>query len=413
MRVLLGVVAVLVALPLLLGGVALWAAMQHRADDGSFTAPLAPVKASGYAVVVPDVDALLHREAPFVRGGQTTLRFTARTGGGSAFLGLAPRPAVERYLTGVPYAAVTQVRLARGGLPVAVSPVAGTQPPAPPIDQTFWLVSSTSGTLFWSPSNLRGEHLALVVMSPAGGSVGQVDATAAMTPRWLDPTTYGLLILGTVAFLIGMVLLFWPRRHREIVYVVEPSQVPEIAARLGISTEPLAAALGGAPDSLDILDPAPDADPPPDSGPAPGSGPGQQSSTAVEPARQPAEPAPHQHAAAQSAVHQHAAAQPAVHQHAAIEPASPAVEPPAWLVEPDRVGAPPAPPAPVSPASLMSGGVVVAPAVGVVPAPDMPFWNGPTPVPVATGQPGMYRSFTSPPPTITPSFVWPPIPGDC
>src|SRR5207248_6497202 len=191
--------------------------------------------------------------------------------------------------------------------------VGGTARPLTPADQSFWLVSSGSGTLFWSPSGLRGEQLSLVVMTPTGVAPGEARASAAMLPRWLDPTTYGLLILGTVAFLIGMVLLFWPRRHREIVYVVEPSQVPEIAARLGISTEPLAAALGGAPDSLDIFDPAPDADPPPDSGPAPGSGPGQQSSTAVEPARQPAEPAPHQHAAAQSAVHQHAAAQPAVH----------------------------------------------------------------------------------------------------
>jgi len=361
-RVLLGVVAVLVALPLLLGGVALWAAMQHRADDGSFTAPLAPMRPSGYAVVVPDVDALLRREAPFVRGGQTTLRFTARAGGGPAFLGLAPRAAVERYLAGASYAAITQVRLARGGLPVSLSQVTGSAPASPPVDQTIWLVSSTSGTLFWSPSNLRGEHLALVVMNPAGAPVGEVVASAAMTPRWLDPTTYGLLILGTVAFLIGMVLLFWPRRHREIVYVVEPSQVPEIAARLGISTEPLAAALGGTPD------PAPTAADPPVPDPATG----------------------------------------------------PAVEPPAWLVEPDRVGVPPAPPAPVSPAYLMGGGVVVAPgpagpgaptgptAVGVAPATELPIWAGPTPVPVATGQPGMYRSFTAPPP-ITPSFAWPPV----
>src|SRR5207248_1611020 len=51
LRVLLGVVAILVALPLLLGGVTLWAAMQHRADDGSFTAPLAPIHTGGYAVV--------------------------------------------------------------------------------------------------------------------------------------------------------------------------------------------------------------------------------------------------------------------------------------------------------------------------------------------------------------------------
>jgi len=345
-RVLVGVVAILFALPLLLGGVVLWAAMQHRADDGSFTAPLAPMHTTGYAVVVPDVDALLREEAPFVRGGRTTLRFTAGTSAGPAFIGLAPRAAVERYLAGVPHAAVSQVRLARGGLPVTLSPVAGAaRPAAAPVDQSFWLVSSASGTLFWSPSGLRGEQLSLVVMTPSGVAPGEVRASAAMLPRWLDPTTYGLLILGTVAFLIGMVLLFWPRRHREIVYVVEPSQVPEIAARLGISTEPLAAALEGT-------------------------------------AEEPPEPGP-------------------------------VVEPPAWLVEPDRVGAPPAwPPAPPAPPAqaapvspppvgdLSAGGIAVG----------LPIWNGPTPVPAATGQPGMYRSFTAPPPPITPSFVWPPVP---
>ena len=360
MRVLVGVVAVLIALPLLLGGVALWAAMQHRADDGSFTAPLAPMQASGYAVVVPDVDGLLRREAPFVRGGRTTLRFTAGTSAGPAFIGLAPRAAVERYLAGVPHAAVSQVRLARGGLPVTLSPVSGrARPAAPPGDQTFWLASSASGTLFWSPSGLRGEQLSLVVMTPTGAAPGEVRASAAMLPRWLDPTTYGLLILGTVAFLIGMVLLFWPRRHREIVYVVEPSQVPEIAARLGISTHPLAAALGGTAETSPAEEPEP----------------------------------------------------------------GPGVEPPAWLVEPDRVGVPAtpvvrpvppaqaAPPAPVSPSPVvplplndLAGGGVAVGAAGI------PIWAGPTPIPVATGQPGMYRSFTAAPPPITPSFVWPPVP---
>src|SRR5436309_16059720 len=103
-------------------------------------------------------------------------------------------------------------------------------------------------------------------MTPTGVAPGDVRASAAMLPRWLDPTTYGLLILGTVAFLIGMVLLFWPRRYREIVYVVEPSQVPEISARLGISTEPLASATAGPPDPFAVLgdpDPDPGAEPEP------------------------------------------------------------------------------------------------------------------------------------------------------
>src|SRR5256714_12119597 len=93
LRVLLGVVAILVALPLLLGGVTLWAAMQHRADDGSFTAPLAPIHTGGDAVVVPDVDAPLPQEAPLVRGGGTALRLTPRATPGPALLGPPPRAA--------------------------------------------------------------------------------------------------------------------------------------------------------------------------------------------------------------------------------------------------------------------------------------------------------------------------------
>ncbi|OLB77434.1 MAG: hypothetical protein AUI14_15935 [Actinobacteria bacterium 13_2_20CM_2_71_6] len=498
MRVLLGVVAILVALPLLLGGVALWAAMQHRADDGSFTASLAPMHTSGYAVVVPDVDTLLRREAPFVRGGQTTLRFTARTGSGAAFIGLAPRAAVERYLTGVSYAAVSQIRLARGGLPVNLTPVPGSfAPPSPPVDQTFWLVSSTSGTLFWSPSDLRGDQLALVVMNPSGAQAGEVSASAAMMPRWLDPTTWGLLILGTVAFLIGMVLLFWPRRQREIVYVVEPSQVPEIAARLGISTEPLAAALGGVPDPFDLLGPRDGTDDPePDAlaSSVPGAAQAAPGSASAAPGMAAPGMAASVSGAAVSAGHAEAAmlgglavpAGPGVAHSAGPYPAGPvahsagpypagpgvaqqvahsagpypagpgvahsAVEPPAWLVSPDTVGAPPAPisPSPTLPqdssvAHLMAGGVIVAPSEGhdrgfgtgnvappAMPYPNgdqaggaagqaggagyasqahaagMPIWAGPTPVP--TGQPGTYRSFTAPPP-ITPSFVWPPVPA--
>jgi hypothetical protein len=251
-------------MPLLLGGVALWVAMQHRAEDGWFTAPLAPMRTDGYAVVVPDVAGLVRREAPFTQVGQTTLRFAARTPEGPAFVGLAPRAAVERYLAGVPYGAVTDVRVTRGGLPVTLVPVTGHgKVPVPPTDEPFWLASSTSGTLAWSPSAVRDHDLALVVMAPDGRGQVEVAATAGMRPHWLDPARWGLLILGTVDFLTGLVLLLWPRRRREIVYVVEPGQVPDLTARLGISTGPPAAALDGDAEPLGVLDP-PEPDPPAD-----------------------------------------------------------------------------------------------------------------------------------------------------
>jgi hypothetical protein len=270
LRVLLGVVAIVVAVPLLLGGVAVRTAMQHRAQDGWFTAPLSSMRTDGYAVVVPDVDGLLRREAPFTQAVQTSVRLAARTPAGPAFVGLAPRAAVEHYLAGVPYAAMTEVGLARGGLPVTLAPVTGDgNPPPPPVDQTFWLAASTSGTLSWSPSTVGGDQLALVVMAPDGTAPVEVAATAAMLPRWLDPAELGLLILGTVTFLAGLLLLLRPRRRREVVYVVEPSQVPELAARLGIATEPLAAALTDEPDDdpFAIFDP-PEPDPGDETDPA-------------------------------------------------------------------------------------------------------------------------------------------------
>jgi hypothetical protein len=241
LRGLLGVVGILVALPLLLGGVALWAAMQHRAPDGAFTASLSSVRSGGYAIVVPDIDALLRREAPFVRGGSTGLRLVARTQNGPAFIGLGPRRQVGAYLDGVPRTNVTDVRLARGGLPVAVMPVPGTMRPATrPAEQKLWIARG-NGSLSWQPDTIRDRAVSLVVMAPDAQAPVELTATAAVIPEWLDPTTWGLLILGTIIFVLGMVALFWPRRQREIVYVVEPSQVPEIAARLGFPTESLLA----------------------------------------------------------------------------------------------------------------------------------------------------------------------------
>jgi hypothetical protein len=113
-------------------------------------------------------------------------------------------------------------------------------------------------TLTWSPSAVRDRHLALVVMNPDAAPGLAVALTAAMYPRWLNQTTWGLLILGTVLALLGGAALAWPRRSREIVYVVEPSQVPEIAARLGVPPVPVVAAVP-APAPVPVETAAPEA----------------------------------------------------------------------------------------------------------------------------------------------------------
>jgi hypothetical protein len=328
-RVIIGTLLVIVALPMLVAGGALWGAMQHRGADGAFTAQITPLSTGGYAIVAPGLDSLLRREASFTRGGQTTLT-VAGAGREHLFVGIGPTADVERYLGNRPWARLTRVRLARGPLPVDIRQVPGTPsqrvagadpqpaaaagapdagspgapqgpslaaPAAPPPDGgpvpnaavapnaavgsdpgpapnaapgpdtaaapdaglaadaadasvsaalaapttlPFWLAvgQEVAGheTLSWSPSSMRDRDISLVVMNADGTPSVSTSLTATVNPRWLNPTTWGSLILGTVLFVLGSAALVWPRRHRDIVYVVEPSQLSEIAARLGVDT---------------------------------------------------------------------------------------------------------------------------------------------------------------------------------
>jgi hypothetical protein len=245
-RAAIGTLLLLVAMPILVGGAVLWVAMQHRDPDGGFHAHLEPVRTDGYAVVVDDVDALLRHDAAFARGGRTTLQ----VGAPGRFVGVAAGTDVDRYLTDVGRRSIERVRLARGRLPVDSTEVTG----APfgtalgaPAEQPFWRYSNAGALdrpVTWSPSSTRGQRLAVVVMNPDAAPGVNVELSAAIAPGWLNPTTWGLLILGTVALLLGIMALAWPRARREIVYVVTPAQMPEVAAHLGLTSK---VGVGGAP----------------------------------------------------------------------------------------------------------------------------------------------------------------------
>src|SRR5690348_6616501 len=138
-----GVLVVLRAVPLMLAGAGLWLVGDHRAPDGTFHASTERLRPAGRAIVVPDVDALLRADAPFARGGQTTLAISAHGPGGLLFLGLAPYADVQHYLAGVAQTRITGVRLGRGPLPVRSRTLAGATVPAEPTAQPFWRATST------------------------------------------------------------------------------------------------------------------------------------------------------------------------------------------------------------------------------------------------------------------------------
>ncbi|MGR6317669.1 hypothetical protein [Micromonospora soli] len=228
----------IVGIPVLLTGVGLWAAARHADPDGSFGARFETVRTPGQAVVVTDVDRLLRAEAPFTRTGQARLRLTARTADGPAFLGLAPTDQVGRWLAATPHATVDRVALARGPLPVRLQPagpaVAGTATAAP-LDQDFW-VREGIGALEWSPAELADRSLSLVVMRPDGRADLALELRAQLRVGWFPGAAWALLAGGLLLVALAVVVLLRPVRPREVVFVVEPDQVPVLAGRLGVSS---------------------------------------------------------------------------------------------------------------------------------------------------------------------------------
>ncbi|MET0419103.1 MAG: hypothetical protein ABW022_24075, partial [Actinoplanes sp.] len=233
-RTILGMLLLTIGLPALLAGGALWAVGQHRDQGGAFSGELQRLSTPGYAFVVTDVDALLRTDAPFTRIGDSQLRLTARTQDGPAFVGLAPSAEVTRYLTGVPHSTVRTVDIGTGALPVATTAVGGrTAPAVLPGRSPIWIRTDVDGSLAWSPGEVRGGPYSLVVMNPGAKPGLRLTTVAELRPGWLNSSTWGLLTLGTLLVMIGMLVLAWPARRREIIYVVEPSQVPELIAAIG------------------------------------------------------------------------------------------------------------------------------------------------------------------------------------
>ncbi|WP_442934534.1 hypothetical protein [Micromonospora sp. CPCC 205546] len=258
-RVVAAMLLLTVGITALLAGGAL-ALLARQADPGgAFSARFETVQTPGHAVIVRDVDELLRAEAPFARAGQSRLRLDARTPDGPAFVGLAPADEVRRWLDPVPHAEVRRVALARGPLPVRLQPAgaapsaapgpsAGATPPAAPgpsavptpsvatgpIGQPFWVREGIGG-LEWTPGELADRRLSLVVMRPDGRADLTLQLRAGLRAGWTAPATAGLLAGGVLAVALALLLLR-PVRPREVVFVVEPDQVPVLAGRLGVTS---------------------------------------------------------------------------------------------------------------------------------------------------------------------------------
>ncbi|MEK8107813.1 hypothetical protein NKG94_27410 [Micromonospora sp. M12] len=78
--------------------------------------------------------------------------------------------------------------------------------------------------------------MSLVMMRPDGGADLALDLRAELRVRWTGPATWGLLAGGVLLVVCAALLLLRPPRPREVIFVVEPDQVPVLAGRLGVTS---------------------------------------------------------------------------------------------------------------------------------------------------------------------------------
>ncbi|MDG4808184.1 hypothetical protein O7634_15620 [Micromonospora sp. WMMD1120] len=81
--------------------------------------------------------------------------------------------------------------------------------------------------------------LLLVVGVPAlfaGGADLILDLRAELRAAWTGLATWALLAVGVLLVVCAALLLLRPLRPREVIFVVEPDQVPVLAGRLGVSS---------------------------------------------------------------------------------------------------------------------------------------------------------------------------------
>jgi hypothetical protein len=88
------------------------------------------------------------------------------------------------------------------------------------------------------PATLAGAALGLAARHADGGltaRLGVVDLQARLPDGWPPVTAWVLVALGAL-LVASAALLLRPPRPREVVFVVEPDQVPVLAGRLGVTS---------------------------------------------------------------------------------------------------------------------------------------------------------------------------------
>jgi hypothetical protein len=190
------------------GGALLWANETQRDADGYFTTSTERFATTGYALVSDQIDLGAEGETATWAGDVGDLvrtRVVAESGSGDRlFVGIGPDAAVRRYLARVPYDEVDNVDF--GPFRADYSPRPGTQAPAPPGAEGFWVARSAgrgAQVVDWEP---RSGRWAIVVMNADASRGVQADIELGVKVDLLGRIA-GILLGGGLVVLAGGVTM--------------------------------------------------------------------------------------------------------------------------------------------------------------------------------------------------------------
>jgi uncharacterized integral membrane protein len=227
----LGILLLLPALALLLGGgVLLWADQAERRDDGFLMTADQGFTSPGFALTTETID--LDAGADWVplsaALGDVRLEVTPSDPSSAVFVGFAPVADATAYLEGVERTVIDDV-----GPEVTAADqthVSGGAPSGTPVEQDFWTAQvSGPGTQRLEFTPPEGDWM-LVIMNADGSETVSVEAGIGASAPGLAGLAWGLLagglLLSAVAVLL-LVLAIRPRRAAGVAY--PPAQWPDPA----------------------------------------------------------------------------------------------------------------------------------------------------------------------------------------
>jgi len=208
-----GILFVLAAFGMLIGGgVILAFDNSFKDDDGFYSTAFEPFEADSSAIITQSAKIKMDE---WYTGNRNpiTIRIEAYSDipEKDVFIGIAESSDLRDYLSGVTHDEVTG--LSYYPFEVELRHRAGTEQPAAPEDETFWVASATgpdTQVLEWDVTS--GNYSVVLMNSDASSPISAHVSLGAEIPQFLSAIGWGILIGGIVLIVLGGVMIFFAAR---------------------------------------------------------------------------------------------------------------------------------------------------------------------------------------------------------